>query len=270
MKKFFLIFIFFFSGNLLISANYYFLDFYPDVSPVNKFASELVSYINSVDNSSKFINIRDKNIFKSSSQILDALQSNVIQIAVIPAYTINNSLQNPLKDINYKSSNTIIEKLMIPYREKLRDYGLFLLDIFYFGRYSFFTTVKPSNSKLLIGTLFPIKFENKNIEKSLIIDETANVKGLIKSGILNALIITPIQFYNFKLTDSKIKYKTSIKNLYSYLIVVANETFWDSIDFNVKSVIWSYITNYHSTFQSNYSKLNVFIKNLLTKKLIFY
>ncbi len=269
MKVNILIILFFFIFNLkLIATDYYYIDYFPNIEPIKTFCDNFKKRINS--KKINFFIIKDKNIFKSSKEILNAVQSNIIQLAILPAWTINANLQGVLKNINYEDYNTILFNLSIPYRERLRDYGLFLLDVYYMGKYAIYSNfrIDKKDNNLILGSLFKIK--SNKFKRILLIDDTVNVKGLLKSEIINSALLTPIQYYYFNLNNSTISYKNKINNIYSYIVIVVNNVFWNNLNFNYKSLLWSFIYNYRKKFQKDITKLNIYIKNQISQNLLIF
>ena len=265
-------FLTFFCFNLL-AKDYYFIGYFPDIPPVKKFSIDLTNYLNSLNNKKIYLNVK-KGIFQNSKELLDAVQSNIIQIAIIPAYVINNELNNSLKSINFIKPDTLNDSYLIPFRQALQNYGLFLLDAYFSGNYSIFSRYKLNKKKnfkkIVLGELFNVSKFKKLFFKTLIIDETSDVKGLIKSDIINSVLLTPLQFSYFNLLNTNLQFKNQINGIYDYQIIVANSVFWSNLNFSDKSVVWSYITNYYKIFQSNFSRYNIYIENQISQKLFLF
>ncbi len=259
------LFVFFFLP-YLYATDYNYIDFYPNIDPVKDFVDSFVMKMNKLN--INIINLRDKKVFNNSNEILKALQSGTIQIALVPAYTINNNLNYPLSEIFFLKMKTISDELMISFREKLMEYGIFLLDIYPLGAYSIYSKNKIKKDNTVLGVFIKTKNFFKKFSNIVIIDDSANVKNLIKKDIINAIFTPDFFLYTNNLIDADLSYKYKLKNINSYLMIVANSSFWKNLDYNQKSIIWSFIINYEKKYIKNFLKFKIYIDNLISQKLL--
>ncbi len=268
MKKIkIIVFLFaFFFLPYLYATDYNYIDFYPNIDPVKDFVDSFVMKMNKLN--INFINLRDKKVFNNSNEILKALQSGTIQIALVPAYTINNNLNYPLSEIFFLKMKTISDELMISFREKLMEYGIFLLDIYPLGAYSIYSKNKIKKDNTVLGVFIKTKNFFKKFSNIVIIDDSANVKNLIKKDIINAIFTPDFFLYTNNLIDADLSYKYKLKDINSYLMIVANSSFWKNLDYNQKSIIWSFIINYEKKYIKNFLKFKIYIDNLISQKLL--
>ncbi len=275
MKKFILIiFLIFITENFLFSKNFVFVDYYPNIDPIKKFENKFVHNMNKYSNEYEFICIKNKNIFKSSYEILDAIQSNLIQFAILPAYIVNNRFNMVLKDL-YSFNYIDPESIIIPLREKLMNYGLFLLDVFFAGKYSIYSKLKLNKkenlNKVSFGYIVNTKeienFFNQKFKTTVFINMIEDIPRLVKSDIINTVLLTPIQFYRSNLLNQSFHYQNRMKFLSEYYIILVNNSFWDNIKFDEKSIIWNFISTNKENFKINFSKYYVYIENEIFKKI---
>jgi len=270
MKKSFFVLFFIFLPVLCIGKDYIFIDYSPDIPPVKKFITNFAKYLNSIDKDHEFKPIRKYNIFKNPSEILDGLQANIIQLAIIPAYVVNNRFNDILSLLYAIDKKIDPDDVMIPIREQLMNYGIFLLDIFYGGNYNIFSKVRLRNTKnIVLGTLFSskrIKNFFKNYSAVITIDSLNEVPQFIKKNIINGVLLSATQFYLMENVKTlSLPYRKRLKNLNFYFLIVANNSFWDGLSFNVKSILWSYITNNHNDFNIDFSRYKIFIENKISQ-----
>ncbi len=259
------VFIFFYAS-CLYATDYNYIDFYPDIDPVKNFANEFIIKMNKLN--INFINLRNKKVFNNSNEILKSLQSGIIQLAFVPAYSVNNNLNYPLSDIYFLKKRSLSDDLMIPFREKLMEYGVFLLDIYPLGVYSIYSKNKINNDKTVLGAFIITKNLNKRFSNIVIIDDSANVKNLIKKDILNAILTPDFFLYTNDLIEAGLSYKYKINNVNSYLMIIANGSFWKNLNYNQKSIIWSFIIDYKKKYIKNFLKFKIYIENLISQKLL--
>ncbi len=264
-----LFFIFLFLSQILFAKDFYYVGFYPEISPIEKFVNNFVNYFNKVNSKSELIKIKENDFFKNPIEILDACQSNILQLIIVPGYVVNNRYSNKFDELYIGNKN--VNFLMIPFREKLINYGLFLLDLFYAGNYQVYSNLRVDKKKFYKKIVFGIPFSSfrikkifKNYQGVIYIEKKEDFLRLLSANIINSVILTPYQFYTMNLN---LKYEFRAKIFSEYFFILVNNAFWTGLDFNQKSILWSYITNYHEKFRIDFTKFNVLIENSIFKKL---
>ncbi|GEM_PF-4760223 len=272
-----ILFIFIFS---IFSLNLYSacIDFYPNIKPINNYVSNLRDFIvkkKKVDD--KFLIIRDEKIFISSEQILDAVQNNIIQFAIVP---IKDIIKLDIKGDITKFIKTFYSMDIPPdvdsgdfinFRLKLSEYNLFPIDVMQGGKYFLFSEIPNigmgGNSKVNLAVIYNFFLESyKNFfSNTLVIDNAAAIADYIKSNLFNSAIITTIDYDFFKMELPNV-YDLSLKS--EKYCLIANYYYWNNLPDANKLLIWSFVEKNGATFDSDIKSYQDKILNKLYIKKI--
>ncbi len=274
VKSFIITFIFLFSLNLnLLQAE--FISFYPNIKPLENYSLNLKEYLQGKNKSSKYYIVNDKVIFNNAKELLSAVQSQLIQFAIIPLRTLtildySNNIKTLLKKIyslkNYNDGN------LIPLKLELDNYGIFLISVLPGANYYLFTDFTDlkniKKTSLSIALTNEIYFEKikKIFPNTLIFNNLLSLNQYIKNKIFNSVIMTSIDY---------LQSGTKFTNLFDlnlgnekYCFIV-NKNYWDSLPDGEKLLFWSFNDKNRKLFYLDIKKFQDKILNNFTIKKLF-
>ncbi len=251
MKKFFIVFSFFiiFSTPLLSD----FIAFYPDVPPLENYASSFANNFNSDKANLKIHIVKNKTFFSSPYAILKAVQKNLINFAVIPLKTffifdISGNIFPLIKKVySIKNLNSQFGDV-IPFKLELQQYGIFLIDLIPGGEYYIYSdediSFKKKVSVAVTNKIFLKKFKAV-YPNTFYLDNLQSLPGLISKKIFNTAVLNTFDLYGLGMKFNNV---FDVGLTEEKLCFIVNANYWKNMDMGSKSIVWDFYSKYRKKY----------------------